>query len=85
MFFTWLLFRKSPRKRCPFVPEDPTGKASIFEEIGAGLFGNKKLQLILGIGGGVAVILAIVLIVAFAKKPKNSGKKENDEDENGED
>ncbi len=65
--------------------EDPTGKASIFEEISAGLFGNKKMQMILGIGGGVAVILAIILIIAFAKKPKNSKKKENDENENGED
>ena len=65
--------------------EEPTGKAGIFEKIGAGLFGNQRLQMILGIGGGVAVLLALVLVIAFAKKPKNSQKKENDESENGKD
>ncbi|MEE5991892.1 MAG: leucine-rich repeat protein [Oscillospiraceae bacterium] len=61
--------------------EEPTGKAGIFEKIGAGLFGNQKLQMILGIGGGVAVILAIILIIAFSKKPKNSTPKGNDDNE----
>ncbi|MCR4644333.1 MAG: leucine-rich repeat protein [Oscillospiraceae bacterium] len=42
------------------------------DKIGAGLFGNKRLQLILGIGGGVAIALAIVLLIAFAKKPKKN-------------
>ena len=64
---------------------NPQGEANIFEKMGAGLFGNQKMQMILGIGGGVAILLAIVLIIAFAKKPKNSQKKENDESENGTD
>ena len=49
MFFTWLLFRKSPRKRCPFVPEDPTGKAVNYnfpEILTAQIFVLSQLQLV---------------------------------------
>ena len=49
MSFTWLLFRKSPRKRCPFVPEDPTGKAVNYnfpEILTAQIFVLSQLQLV---------------------------------------
>lgn len=53
-------------------PVDPT------EELGAGLKDNRKLQMMLGIGGGVAVLLAVILIAAFAKKPKNAEETASD-------
>lgn len=53
-------------------PVDPT------EELGAGLKDNPKLQMMLGIGGGVAVLLAVILGVAFAKKPKNTEETASD-------
>ena len=60
---------------------------NVEDKIGAGLFGNKRLQLILGIGGGVAIALAIVLLIAFMKKPKKDEtapekKQEDPADEN---
>ncbi len=65
------------------VPTDENGEAvsgqadtdsnqvSMTEEIGAGLKDNRRLQLMLGIGGGVLVVLAAVLLIVYAKKPKN--------------
>ena len=56
--------------------------ADITEEIGSELYGNSRMKLILGIGGGVLVALAAVLIVVFAMKPKKQdnadASKEND-------
>lgn len=49
MFFTWLLFRKSPRKHCAFVQEDPTGKAANYnfpEILTAQIFVLSQLQLV---------------------------------------
>lgn len=48
-----------------------TNEAAPAEEIGAGLSENPRMKLILGIGGGVLIALAVVLFVVFAKKPKN--------------
>lgn len=45
-------------------------QANMTEEIGAGLKDNRRLQLMLGIGGGVLVVLAAVLLIVYAKKPK---------------
>lgn len=56
--------------------------AGITEEIGSNLYGNSRVKLILGIGGGVLVALATVLIVVFAMKPKKQeASKENDDAE----
>lgn len=51
------------------------------DELGAGLKGNKRLQLMLGIGGGIAVVLAVILVVAYAKKPKKKIWEESSEAE----
>lgn len=51
------------------------------EELGAGLKDNKKVQLMLGIGGGAAVLLAVILFSAFAKKPKNGDSEKDAEPE----
>ncbi|MBR1898613.1 MAG: hypothetical protein IJ825_07020, partial [Oscillospiraceae bacterium] len=42
------------------------------EQIGAGLKDNQKLQLMLGIGGGVLLVLAGLLVAVFLKKPKST-------------
>ncbi len=59
--------------------------ADIPEEIGSELYGNSRMKMILGIGGGVLIALAVVLIVAFAMKPKKQENtdtsKENDDEE----
>ena len=44
------------------------------EQIGAGLKDNQKLQLMLGIGGGVLLVLAGLLVAVFLKKPKSTIK-----------
>ena len=49
--------------------------AGMDQKIGAGLFGNEKLKLILGIGGGTAILLAIVLLIAFLRNPKKKPEK----------
>lgn len=51
---------------------DPT------EELGAGLKDNRRVQLILGIGSGIAIILGIILIGAYAKKPKKTASADTD-------
>ncbi len=53
------------------VETDADGKPVSFDQkVGAGLFGNDRIKLILGIGGGTAIILAIVLLIAFLRNPK---------------
>ncbi|MDE5563617.1 MAG: leucine-rich repeat domain-containing protein, partial [Oscillospiraceae bacterium] len=64
------------------VQTDADGnQVNVTEEIGAGLKDNRRLQLMLGIGGGVLVALAAVLLAVYAKKPKKkAGSAENTED-----
>ena len=54
--------------------------ANLTDEIGVGLFGNKKAQMMLAIGGGVLVLLAVILIVVFAVKPKKKTPGEKTEE-----
>lgn len=54
----------------PAEETSPEGNASLTDEIGAGLHGNQKLQLMLGIGGGVLLVLAVILFVAYSRKSK---------------
>jgi hypothetical protein len=42
------------------------------DRIGAGLFGNKRLQLFLGIGGGIAILLAVLLLISYLKRPRDT-------------
>lgn len=49
---------------------DSGNKANLTEQIGAGLSGNRRVQLMLGIGGGVLIVLAGILIAVFVRKPK---------------
>lgn len=70
------------------TPEEESAEESIVEtdengnpvrmddRIGAGLFGNKRLQLFLSIGGGIAILLAVVLLIAFLRKPAESEKEQ---------
>lgn len=55
------------------------GEPTVTGEIGAELSGNKRMQWILGIGGGVLVVLAGILIAVFAKKPKQGAAAKNEE------
>lgn len=60
------------------VETDAAGNPVRMEEkIGAGLFGNKRLQLFLAIGGGLAILLAAVLLISFLKKTKAKPDVEN--------
>ena len=49
IFFTWLLFRKSPRKNSPFVPDDTSGKVANYnfpEILTAQIFILSQLQFV---------------------------------------
>ena len=49
IFFSWLLFRKSPRKNCPFVPDDASGKVANYnfpEILTAQIFILSQLQFV---------------------------------------
>lgn len=62
------------------LQEDGTnGKASAEEEIGSRLKGNSRVKMILGVGGGAAVVLAVVLIISFFMKPKKDDTDETDD------
>ena len=64
------------------------GEPSASEKIGAGLKSSKSMQMLLGVGGGMLVLVAVILIVAFSlnpkrkaksgKKPESAKKNEND-------
>ena len=58
--------------------------ANLTDEIGVGLFGNQKAQMMLAIGGGVLVLLAAVLIVVFAVKPKKKQTASDTREQNDE-
>lgn len=64
------------------IPQAETddNQANVTEEIGAGLKDNRRLQLMLGIGGGVLVILAAVLIIVYVKKPKKKAAHTENQD-----
>ena len=57
------------------VIEEETGTPTLTEKIGAGLKGNTKVLVILGLGGAVLIILACALIVSFLRSPKHKAKK----------
>lgn len=48
---------------------DPT------EELGAGLKNNRRVQLMLGIGTFVCIVLGVIVIGAYSKKPKKKADK----------
>ena len=60
-----------------FVPEELTDKG-LQDAVGSELKNNQFLQIALATVGGIAVILALTLVILIAKKPK-SQKKQDDE------
>ena len=59
--------------------EEAEREAAMTEKIGAGLSGNKRMQIILGVGGGVLIALAVVLITVFTSRAKKNRQKEQND------
>jgi hypothetical protein len=57
------------------VIQEETGEPTLTEKLGAGLKGNTKVLLMLGVGGTVLIVLACALIVSFLKSPKRRAKR----------
>ena len=70
----------SDAENVPAETDADGNPASVKQKVGAGLFGNDKVKLFLGIGGGTAIILAIVLLIAFLRNPKKKPDAENPEE-----
>ena len=51
------------------------GEPSASEKLGAGLMGSPTMKLLLGVGGGILVLVAVILIVAYSLSPKRKVKK----------
>ena len=57
------------------VIQEETGEPTLTEKLGAGLKGNTKVLVMLGVGGTVLIILACALIASFLKSPKRKAKR----------